>query len=44
MTEAIGAFVAPGGQPPDQVRRVRQMLYAGIEAESADLAERQSLR
>jgi hypothetical protein len=44
MAEAIEAFVASGRQPPDQARRARQMLYAGIEAESADLAERQSLR
>jgi polyamine oxidase len=44
MAQAIEAFVASGGQPPEQARRVRQMLYAGIEAESADLAERQSLR
>ncbi len=44
MAQAIEAFVASGGRPPEQARRVRQMLYAGIEAESADLAERQSLR
>ena len=44
MAQAIEAFVASGGQPPEQERRVRQMLYAGIEAESADLAERPSLR
>lgn len=43
MAEAIEAFVASGVQPPDQARRARQMLYAGIEAESADLAGRQSL-
>jgi polyamine oxidase len=44
MAEAIEAFVAAAGQPPGWARRVRQMLYAGIEAESADLAGRQSLR
>ncbi|MGH3213574.1 MAG: FAD-dependent oxidoreductase [Trebonia sp.] len=44
MAEAIEAFVASGSRSPDQARRVRQMLYAGIEAESAGLAERQSLR
>jgi monoamine oxidase len=56
MAEAIEAFVAAAdqapGQAPDQApgqapgwaRRARQMLYAGIEAESADLAGRQSLR
>jgi len=44
MAEAIEAFVASADQPPAQARRARQMLYAGIEAESADLAGRQSLR
>jgi polyamine oxidase len=48
MAEAIEAFVAAAGQvpgqPPGWARRARQMLYAGIEAESADLAGRQSLR
>jgi polyamine oxidase len=47
MAEAIEAFVAPDqapGQAPGWARRARQMLYAGIEAESADLAGRQSLR
>jgi polyamine oxidase len=44
MAEAIEAFVAAAGQAPGWARRVRQMLYAGIEAESADLAGRQSLR
>jgi polyamine oxidase len=48
MAEAIEAFVAAAGQAPDHApgwaRRARQMLYAAIEAESADLAERQSLR
>jgi polyamine oxidase len=42
--EAIEAFVAAAGQAPGWARRARQMLYAGIEAESADLAGRQSLR
>ena len=48
MAEAIEAFVAAAdqarGQAPGWARRARQMLYAGIEAESADLAGRQSLR
>jgi polyamine oxidase len=44
MAEAIEAFVAAAGQSPGWTRRARQMLYAGIEAESADLAGRQSLR
>jgi len=44
MAEAIDAFVAAAGQPPGPARRARQMLHAGIEAESADLAGRQSLR
>ena len=44
MAEAIEAFVAAAGRAPGPARRARQMLYAGIEAESADLAERQSLR
>jgi polyamine oxidase len=48
MAEAIEAFVAAPGQAPGQApgwaRRARQMLYGGIEAESADLAGRQSLR
>ena len=51
MAEAIEAFVAAGPAPGHAAgpasgwaRRARQMLYAGIEAESADLAGRQSLR
>ena len=44
MAEAIEAFVAAAGRAPGWARRARQMLYAGIEAESADLAGRQSLR
>jgi polyamine oxidase len=44
MAEAIEAFVAAAGQASGWARRARQMLYAGIEAESADLAGRQSLR
>jgi len=48
MAEAIETFVTAAdqapGQPPGWARRARQLLYAGIEAESADLAERQSLR
>jgi polyamine oxidase len=48
MAEAIETFVTAADQAPGQptgwARRARQLLYAGIEAESADLAERQSLR
>ena len=44
MAEAIEAFVAAADQAPGWARRTRQMLYAGIEAESADLAKRQALR
>jgi len=44
MAEAIEAFVAAAGRAPDAARRARQMLHGGIEAESADLARRQSLR
>jgi len=44
MAEAIDAFVAAAGWPAGPARRARQMLHAGIEAESADLAGRQSLR
>jgi polyamine oxidase len=40
----IEAFVAGAGLAPGPARRARQMLYGAIEAESADLAERQSLR
>jgi polyamine oxidase len=42
--DGIEAFVASAGLAPGSARRARQMLYAAIEAESADLAERQSLR
>ena len=42
--DGIEAFVAGAGLAPDPARRARQMLYAAVEAESADLAERQSLR
>ena len=42
--DGIEAFVAGAGLAPGPARRARQMLYAIIEAESADLAERQSLR
>jgi polyamine oxidase len=42
--EGIEAFVAGAGLAPGPARRARQMLYAAIEAESAGLAERQSLR
>ena len=44
MAEAIESFVAAAGHAPGPARRTRQMLYGGIEAESADLAGRQSLR
>jgi polyamine oxidase len=42
--DGIEAFVAGSGLAPGPARRARQMLYGAIEAESADLAERQSLR
>jgi polyamine oxidase len=42
--DGIEAFVAEAGLAPGPARRARQMLYGVIEAESADLAERQSLR
>jgi polyamine oxidase len=42
--EGIEAFVAGSGLAPGPARRARQALRALIEAESADLAERQSLR
>ena len=42
--DGIEAFLAAAALAPDPARRARQMLYAAIEAESADLAERQSLR
>ena len=40
----IEAFVAGAGLAPGPARRARQMLYGAVEAEAADLAERQSLR
>jgi polyamine oxidase len=42
--DGIEAFVAGAGLAPDPARRARQALHALVEAESADLAERQSLR
>jgi monoamine oxidase len=42
--EGIEAFVAQAGLAPGQARRARQLLYGSIEAESAGLAEHQSLR
>jgi polyamine oxidase len=42
--DGIEAFVAGAGLGPGPARRARQALRALIEAESADLAERQSLR
>jgi hypothetical protein len=42
--DGIEAFVAGAGLAPDPARRARQALRALVEGESADLAERQSLR
>jgi monoamine oxidase len=42
--DGIEAFVAGAGLAPGPARRARQALRALIEAESADLSERQSLR
>ena len=42
--DGIEAFLAAAGLAPGPARRARQTLYGAIEAESADLAERQSLR
>ena len=42
--EGIDAFVASAGLKPPEARRARQSLHAIVEAESADLAEHQSLR
>jgi polyamine oxidase len=42
--DGIEAFVARAGLAAGPARRARQMLYGAVEAESADLAERQSLR
>jgi polyamine oxidase len=42
--DGIEAFVAGAGLAPGPARRARQALRALIEAESADLPERQSLR
>ena len=42
--EGIEAFVTRAGLAPGPARRARQALHAIIEAESADLARRQSLR
>jgi polyamine oxidase len=42
--DGIEAFVARSGLAPGPARRARQTLYGAIEAESAGLAERQSLR
>jgi polyamine oxidase len=42
--DAIEAFVAAAGAPPGQARRARQMLYACVEADFPDRAERESLR
>ncbi len=42
--DGIEAFVAGAGLAPGEARRARQMLYGVIEADFADLAERQSLR
>ena len=42
--DGIEAFVARAGLAAGGLRRARQMLYGAVEAESAGLAERQSLR
>jgi monoamine oxidase len=42
--DGIEAFVARADLQPVMARRVRQALHALVEAESADLAQRQSLR
>ena len=42
--DGIEAFVAGAGLAPGPARRARQALHALVEGESADLAERQSLR
>src|SRR6185369_17718481 len=42
--DGIEAFVTGAGLAPGPARRARQALRALIEAESADFAERQSLR
>ena len=42
--DGLEAFVAGAGLAPGLARRARQALHALIEAESADLAERPSLR
>jgi monoamine oxidase len=42
--DGIEAFVTGAGLAPGPARRARQALHGLIEAESADLAERQSLR
>ncbi len=42
--DGIEAFVAGAGLAPGPARRARQALRALVEAESADLTERQSLR
>jgi polyamine oxidase len=42
--DGIEAFVAGAGLAPDPARRARQGMRALVEGESADLAERQSLR
>src|SRR6478672_5480596 len=42
--DGIEAFVAAAVLAPGPERRARQTLYGAVEAESADLAERQSLR
>ena len=42
--DGIEAFVAGAGLAPGPARRARQGMHALVEAESADLAERQSLR
>ena len=42
--DGIEAFVARSGLAPGPAKRARQTLYGAVEADVADLAERQSLR
>jgi monoamine oxidase len=42
--EAVSAFLAEAGLPPDEERRARQALRAAIEADAADLWDRESMR
>lgn len=42
--DAVADFLGRAGLPPDQERRARQALRSSIEADAADLWDRQSLR